>query len=128
MTLVLRAQRLRRRRVVGERLTDVHGAAVQKVLKGLGERLAFRHGITRQALVAQALPNGGALIVYDPLIDDARSVEAHGLLSSLNMLIETKGGSEYTGAECMNWLQQAGFRETYIEPLGDVHTAVIGFK
>jgi hypothetical protein len=76
----------------------------------------------------QALPTGGALIVYDPLIDDARCVEAHGLLSSLNMLIETKGGSEYTGAECMYWLQQAGFRETHIEPLGDVHTAVIGFK
>jgi hypothetical protein len=76
----------------------------------------------------QALPKGGALIVYDPLIDDARCVEAHGLLSSLNMLIETKGGSEYTGAECMYWLQQAGFRETHIEPLGDVHTAVIGFK
>jgi hypothetical protein len=86
---------------------------------------------TRKLLIAkacEALPKGGALIVYDPLIDDARCVGAHGLLSSLNMLIETKGGSEYTGAECMSWLQQAGFRETHIEPLGDVHTAVIGFK
>jgi O-methyltransferase domain/Dimerisation domain len=86
---------------------------------------------TRKLLLekaCRALPKRGALIVYDPLIDDARCVEAHGLLSSLNMLIETKGGSEYTGAECMNWLQQAGFRETYVEPLGDVHTAVIGFK
>jgi SAM-dependent methyltransferase len=76
----------------------------------------------------QALPPGGALIVYDPLIDDDRCVEAHGLLSSLNMLIETVGGCEYTGAECTGWLLQAGFRETRIQPLGDVHTAVIGFK
>jgi O-methyltransferase/methyltransferase family protein len=76
----------------------------------------------------QALPQGGALIVYDPLIDDERCVKSHGLLSSLNMLIETAGGCEYTSRECISWLQHAGFRETRIEPLGDVHTAVIGFK
>jgi hypothetical protein len=46
----------------------------------------------------QALPVGGALIVYDPLIDDRRRVRAHALLSSLNMLIETAGGFEYTAA------------------------------
>ena len=44
------------------------------------------------------------------------------------MLIETAGGSEYTGAECTDWMQQAGFCGTRIEPLGDMHTAVIGFK
>ena len=76
----------------------------------------------------EALPRGGALIVYDPLIDDARRVRAHALLSSLNMLIETAGGSEYTGAECTSWMREAGFCATRIEPLSDVHTAVIGFK
>ena len=76
----------------------------------------------------QALSAGGALIVYDPLIDDERCVQAHALLSSLNMLIETAGGFEYTGAECRNWMKQAGFREIRIEPLGDLHTAVIGTK
>jgi SAM-dependent methyltransferase len=75
----------------------------------------------------QALSPGGALIVYDSLIDDARRVP-HGLLSSLNMLIETAGGFEYTGAECKNWMRQAGFHETRSESLGDVHTAVIGIK
>jgi O-methyltransferase domain len=86
---------------------------------------------TRKLLLAkayQAVPRGGALIVYDPVIDDARCVHAHGLLSSLNMLIETTGGSEYTGAECTDWMQQAGFREIRVEPLGDMHTAIIGFK
>jgi hypothetical protein len=76
----------------------------------------------------RALPPDGALIVYDPLIDDARGALAHGLLSSLNMLLETAGGSEYTGAECSEWMRQAGFDETRTEPLGDMHTAVIGFK
>ena len=66
--------------------------------------------------------------MYDPLIDDDRSSDAHCLLSSLNMLIETSGGSEYTGADCKEWMRQAGFVEINAEPLGDMHTAIIGHK
>src|SRR5262245_31421959 len=85
---------------------------------------------TKQLLLQkahQSLPPGGTLLVYDPLIDERRA-EPHGLLSSLNMLIETTGGFEYTGAECADWMQQAGFSQICIEPLDDVHTAVIGVK
>ena len=39
----------------------------------------------------EALPPGGAYIVYEALIDDDRSKNAFGLLMSLNMLIETPG-------------------------------------
>ena len=52
-----------------------------------------------------ALPDGGALIVYDAIIDDDRRENAFGLLMSLNMLIETPGGFDYTGADC-----RAGWR------------------
>jgi hypothetical protein len=86
---------------------------------------------TRKLLLRKAydaLPLGGALIIYDPLIDDDRRAWAHGLLSSLNMLIETAGGSEYTAAECTAWMAEAGFQESRIEPLGDVHQAIIGIK
>ena len=38
-----------------------------------------------------ALPQGGALIVHEAIIDDARKKNAFGLLMSLNMLIETHG-------------------------------------
>jgi hypothetical protein len=48
-----------------------------------------------------ALPAGGALIVYESIIDDDRRENAFGLLMSLNMLIETPGGFDYTGADCM---------------------------
>jgi SAM-dependent methyltransferase len=75
----------------------------------------------------QALSPGGALIVYDPLIDDERS-KPHGLLSSLNMLVETKGGSEYSGEECRTWMTHVGFQEIHIAPLGDMHSAIIGTK
>ena len=47
-----------------------------------------------------ALPAKGALIVYEALIDDERRENAFGLLMSLNMLIETPGGFDYTGADC----------------------------
>jgi hypothetical protein len=75
----------------------------------------------------QAIAPGGALVVYDPLIDDGRRC-VHGLLSSLNMLIETPAGSEYTAAECRDWMSGAGFGEISIHPLGDMHSAVIGIK
>jgi O-methyltransferase domain len=43
----------------------------------------------------EALPRGGALIVYEHLIDDERRSNIAGLLMSLTMLIETQGGFDY---------------------------------
>jgi O-methyltransferase/methyltransferase family protein len=75
-----------------------------------------------------ALPAGGALIVYDAIIDDERRQNAFGLLMSLNMLIETPGGTDYTGAECSAWMREAGFRETRVEHLLGPDSMVVGIK
>jgi len=75
-----------------------------------------------------ALPDGGALIVYEAIIDDERRDNAFGLLMSLNMLIETPGGFDYTGADCRGWMQEAGFRDTYVEHLLGPDSMVVGFK
>ena len=75
-----------------------------------------------------ALPVGGALIVYDAIIDDDRSKNAIGLLMSLNMLIETQAGFDYTGADCCGWMKQAGFQETRVERLVGPDSMVIGIK
>jgi hypothetical protein len=75
-----------------------------------------------------ALPQGGALIVYEALIDDDRRNIAFGLLMSLNMLIETPGGFDFTGADCQAWMKQAGFRETRVEHLCGPDSMVIGVK
>jgi hypothetical protein len=61
-----------------------------------------------------ALPKGGALIVYEALIDDERRENAFGLLMSLNMLIETAGGFDFTGADCQAWMGEAGFTSMVI--------------
>jgi len=76
----------------------------------------------------EALPPGGAYIVYESIIDDDRSKNAFGLLMSLNMLIETPGGFDYTGADCMGWMKEAGFRETRVEHLVGPDSMVIGIK
>lgn len=76
----------------------------------------------------RALPDGGALIVYDAVIDDERRHNAFGLLMSLNMLIETEAGFDYTGADCCGWMRDVGFRETYVEPLAGPDSMVVGIK
>jgi hypothetical protein len=75
-----------------------------------------------------ALPEGGALIVFEALIDDGRRENALGLLMSLNMLIETPGGFDYTGADCRRWMREAGFRETRVEHLAGPDSMVVGIK
>ena len=75
-----------------------------------------------------ALPRGGALIVYDAIIDDDRRENAFGLLMSLNMLIETQGGFDYTGADCQAWMREAGFSQTRVEHLVGPDSMVIGTK
>jgi hypothetical protein len=76
----------------------------------------------------EAVPAGGALVVYDSIIDDDRRKNAFGLMMSLNMLIETSGGFDYTGADCIGWMKEAGFRETRVEHLVGPDSMVIGIK
>lgn len=75
-----------------------------------------------------ALPDGGAYIVYEAIIDDERSTNAFGLMMSLNMLIETRGGFDYTGADCQEWMREAGFKETRVEHLAGPDSMVVGVK
>jgi SAM-dependent methyltransferase len=75
-----------------------------------------------------ALPDGGALIVYEGIIDDERRENAFGLLMSLNMLIETPGGFDYTGADGQQWMREVGFKETYVQHLAGPESMVVGIK
>jgi len=85
----------------------------------------------KRMLIAKAydaLPKGGALMVYEALIDDERRKNAFGLLMSLNMLVETVGGFDYTGADCIGWMKDAGFSEAHVEHLVGPDSMVIGIK
>jgi ubiquinone/menaquinone biosynthesis C-methylase UbiE len=76
----------------------------------------------------RALPDGGALIVYESLIDDDRRTNTFGLLMSVAMLLVTHAGFDYTGAQCRSWLSDVGFRDSYVEQLVGPDSMVVGLK
>jgi hypothetical protein len=121
---------------VGERLTFVPGDFFTDALP-TADVLVMGHILhdwnleEKRALLAKAydaLPDGGSLIVYETMIDDDRSSNAFGLLMSLNMLIETPGGFDFTPSECMEWMRDAGFRSARAEHLTGPYSMVVAVK
>jgi O-methyltransferase domain/Dimerisation domain len=75
-----------------------------------------------------ALPEGGAFIAIENLIDDERRENAFGLMMSLNMLIEFGDAFDYTGADFAGWCREVGFRDVEILPLAGPASAGIAYK
>ncbi|MGB8191437.1 MAG: methyltransferase [Chitinophagaceae bacterium] len=75
-----------------------------------------------------ALPQGGALVVIENVIDDQRKENAFGLMMSLNMLIETEGGFDYTAAEFIEWTREAGFTSMQVMHLTGPASALVAYK
>lgn len=85
----------------------------------------------KRSLIAKAhaaLNDGGRFIAVEAVIDDERRANAPGLMMSLNMLIETRGGFDYTGAQFDGWAKEAGFTRTEIVPLAGPSSAAIAYK
>ncbi|WP_198440080.1 methyltransferase [Pareuzebyella sediminis] len=76
----------------------------------------------------EALPKGGAFVVIENIIDDNRSENAFGLLMSLNMLIETTEGYDFTLADFDEWAKEAGFVSTSLMALTGPSSAAIAIK
>lgn len=124
------------RNQVSERLTFVPGDFFTDALPTV-DVLVMGHILhdwnleEKRTLLAKAydaLPDGGSLIVYEMMIDDDRSRNAFGLLMSLNMLIETPGGFDFTPTECMEWMRDAGFRSARAEHLTGPYSMVVAIK
>jgi O-methyltransferase domain/Dimerisation domain len=87
--------------------------------------------VTKRMLLRKAhdaLAPGGALMVYERLIDDDRRTSTAGLLASLNMLIMTQGGFDFTGKDCVGWMREAGFQSISISSLANDISMVVGLK
>jgi len=76
----------------------------------------------------EAVRPGGAFVVIENLIDDARRENAFGLTMSLNMLIEFGDAFDYTGSDFSDWCRSVGFKRTEIIPLGGPASAGIAYK
>ena len=75
-----------------------------------------------------AVNPGGAFVVIENLIDDARRENAFGLMMSLNMLIEFGDAFDFSGADFAAWCREAGFRSTEVIPLGGPASAAVAYK
>ena len=79
-------------------------------------------------LAYNALLPGGALVVIEALIDDARRENAQGLLLSLNMLIENGDAFDYTGADFKKWCSEVGFKRFEVIHLAGASSAAVAYK
>src|SRR5204863_81242 len=75
-----------------------------------------------------ALPSGGALVVIESLIDDARRENVQGLLMSLNMLIEFGDAFDYSGADFRKWCGEVGFKRFDVIHLAGPSSAAVAYK
>ncbi len=76
----------------------------------------------------EALPAGGAFVAIENVIDDDRKSNVFGLMMSINMLIETGKGFDYTFADFNKWAKMVGFTRTELLPLAGPSSAAIAYK
>jgi hypothetical protein len=114
--------------VVGDFFTDAFPPADVYIM---GNILHDWNEAEKQLLIDKAyagLPSGGVLVAVENVIDDDHRANAFGLLMSLNMLIETPGGFDYTGAQFDGWARAAGFDRTEVRHLAGPTSAAIAYK
>jgi hypothetical protein len=75
-----------------------------------------------------ALPAGGRFVAIEGIIDDNRKENVFGLMMSINMLIETGTGFDYTMADFTKWANSIGFKSTSMLPLAGPTSAAIAYK
>ena len=85
----------------------------------------------KKMLISKAytsLPNGGALVIIENIIDDERRLNAFGLMMSLNMLIETDSGFDFSLSDFKGWVSEIGFKRIDLMPLIGPSSAIIARK
>ncbi|HEX6892861.1 MAG TPA: methyltransferase [Chryseolinea sp.] len=75
-----------------------------------------------------ALPAGGTFAAIENVIDDDRKQNVFGLMMSLNMLIETGTGFDYTFKDFTGWAKSVGFKSTSLLPLAGPTSAAMAHK
>jgi cyclopropane fatty-acyl-phospholipid synthase-like methyltransferase len=92
------------------------------------------HGLDEEAKqklvqkVYDRLPEGGAFMTIENIIDNDRKQNTFGLLMSLNMLIENGDAFDYTLDDFERWTKKAGFKKIELLPLAGPTSAAIAYK
>ena len=126
----IRAQNLQGR-VTAETLDFFADEFPQADIITMGMILHDWNLVDKKMLIAkayQALPQGGAFVAIENIIDDERRQNAFGLMMSLNMLIEFGEAFDFTGAQFSEWCREAGFSRCEIIPLAGPASAAVAYK
>jgi hypothetical protein len=94
------------------------------VLHGYGET-------KRRELIAKAydaVPIGGAVIVYDAMVDPAHTHNVASHQCRPNIVLETREGFDATATQCTDWLRAAGFVGVTTRHLIGPISMVFGYK
>lgn len=105
---------------------DMYEASFREATAAVRWNLEKKMHLIRKAY--DALPDGGAFIAIENIIDDARRENAFGLLMSLNMLIEFGDASDYTSADFREWCGAVGFTRFEMIPLAGPSSAAVAYK
>jgi len=74
-----------------------------------------------------ALPKGGALIIFEKILDDDKCGDIGALLQSLNMMVQMDG-KERNMKEYKSLLEEAGFSNVEYKKTGLPLDVIIAFK
>jgi hypothetical protein len=78
--------------------------------------------------IYKSLANDGVLVISEWLLNDEKTGPASAALMGLNMIIETYGGKNYSNAEIVGKLNQAGFKRSERRSLRNQQDIIIGYK
>lgn len=78
--------------------------------------------------IYEALPEGGAFVAIENVIDADRRKNVFGMLMSIEMLLHTNEGFDYTETEFEAWAKEAGFSKVAFMPLGGPTSAAVAYK
>jgi hypothetical protein len=84
--------------------------------------------VTLMQKAYNALPDGGAFVAIENVIDENRQQNIFGMMMSLNMLIETGKGFDYTFSDFDKWATKVGFKRTELIPLAGPASAAVAYK
>jgi cyclopropane fatty-acyl-phospholipid synthase-like methyltransferase len=113
----------------GDMTKDKLGAGYDLVLvSAICHMFSPKENLALFRRIKSALNPGGRIVIQDFVLEPDKVSPRFAAVFALNMLVNTRGGSCYSGREYLDWLEKAGFAEGKIQPLPGPTKLVIGKK
>jgi len=113
----------------GDMLTDEFGEGYNLVLlSAIAHMFSPEENRSLLARIYRALSPNGRFVLQDFILNSDKTSPKFGALFSLNMLVNTRGGADYSEPEYREWLSSAGFREVRRVPMPGPSDLIIATK